>query len=122
MTLNRIISLSGLLLIAGYLGFHVYGLIAPPPLQVTSPPSGLTTSSKTIAIKGKTLPGAKVEVNGNPLVSDRSGEFGQTLVLGGGIHTLTISARKRYSRPATAVRQILILDGPRVSTSAHGGI
>ena len=122
MTLNRIISLVVLVLIVGYLGFHLYGLIAPPPLEVLLPVQGLTTSSKIIEIKGRTMPGARVEVNGNPIMSDRTGEFGQTLVLSGGINTLTISARKRYSRPATTIRQILILDGQRVSTSTRGGI
>lgn len=122
MTLSRIISLAVLVLIVGYLGFHIYGLVAPPPLEVSSPIQGLTTSSKTIEIKGKTMPEAKVEVNGNPIMSDRTGIFGQTLVLSGGINTITISARKRYSRAATTTRQILILDGPRISTSTHGGI
>lgn len=122
MTLGRIISLTILVLIVGYLGFQLYGLFAPPPLTVTSPPDGLTTSNKTIKIKGKTMPGATVEINSNPILAHRSGEFDQTLVLSGGINTIMISAKKRYSRPATIIRQILILDGQRISTSTHQGI
>lgn len=122
MSLNRLIPILILTLVAGFLGIHLYGLIAPPALEIVSPTENLTTSSRFVAIKGRTNPGAKVEVNGNPIFSDRDGEFGHTLVLSGGINTIIVTAKKRYGRPATVVRQILILDGPRISTSTHGGI
>lgn len=122
MTLGRLGILTLTLALVGYLGLHVRELLAAPSLTLYSPVQGLTTSAKAIEIQGKTSPGATVEINGAPLPPPPSGEFKHLLVLKRGINTITISAKKRYSRTAEIVRQILILEGGPISTLEHNGI
>lgn len=115
MTLRRLCIFTLTLALMGYIGLQVKGLLAPPPLELNSPPQGLTTSNKAIEIAGKTIPGAIVEVNGEKLPSLTSGEFKQLVVLGGGINTITVSAKKRYSKPTVVSRQVFILVGEKIS-------
>lgn len=115
MNIRRISILLGIVAIFTYLGLELKTLLAPPPLELNSPPQGLTTSNKTIEIAGKTIPGAIVEVNGEKLPSQTSGEFKQLVVLGGGINTITVSAKKRYSKPTVISRQVFILVGEKIS-------
>lgn len=115
MSISRIITATVLVAILGYVGVHIAGLLAPPPLELMSPPQGLTTSNSTIEIKGKTLPGASVEINGSPLPALADGKFNHLLVLNGGINTIVVSARKRYSKPTVIERQIFILEGGKIS-------
>lgn len=122
MTLSRIIILTITLAILGYLGSQLRTLRTAPPLELYSPPPVLTTSNKVIEIKGKTIPGAEVEVNGVNLPILRTGEFEQILVLGRGVNTIVVTAKKRYSKPATIERQIFILEGDKITQGAGGGI
>ncbi len=115
MTLRRITLLLGIVALLAYLGLELKSLLAPPPLELNSPPQGLTTSNKTIEISGKTMPGAFVEVNGEKLPALVSGEFKQILVLSRGLNTITVSAKKRYSRPTVVERQVFILVGEKIS-------
>lgn len=122
MTLGRLASLLLLASILGFIGIHLQGLISAPPLTVSSPRQGLTTSSKAVEIQGETLPGATIEINGSPLLSPQSGKFKHLLILNGGVNTITVTARKRYSRPAVIERQVFILDGGKISQGTGGGI
>ncbi len=123
MSLHRIAFLAVIVVITGYIGLHLRGLLAPPPLEILFPPQGFTTSNDTIEIAGKTSPGAFVEVNGRPLPSPDSGQFSHLLVLDRGITTVTISARKRYSKSAVMQRQIFVIGGgEKISKGEQGGI
>ena len=122
MTLRRLTILAVSIAVLGYLGFHIRGLLAAPPLTLLSPPQGLTTSNNVIVIKGKTLPGVTLAINGEKLPLLTSGNFEHTVVLSGGLNTLIVSARSRYSRPAVIKRQVFILEGERLSKGAGGGI
>src|SRR3989338_9169017 len=115
MTIGRIITVGALIAILGYVGIHMVVLLAPPPLELVSPPKGLTTSNTVIEIQGKTLPRATVEINGSPLPALENGKFSHVLVLNRGINKIVVSAKKRYSKPAVIERQILILEGGKIS-------
>lgn len=122
MTISRLIIIACLITIVGYIGIHLNALFSPPPLELFSPAQGLTTSNKNIEINGKTIPGAIVEVNGEILPLLTNGEFKHLLVLGQGVSTITISAKKRYSRINTIERQIYIQNvNERVSKIKAGG-
>jgi len=122
MHMSRIITIAVVLGIFGYLGVNVVRLVAPPPLDLTSPVQNYITSNKIVEIKGTTLTGAKVEVNGRPLTTDREGVFESTLVLNKGLNTVTISAKKRYGRPTVRSRQIFITETNSISQTQTGGI
>lgn len=115
MSFNRLVVILCIVGIFAYVGFHIYGLIAPPRLDIFSPEQGLTTLINNIEVRGKTAPGAVVEINGSSIAPPQSGEFRHLLVLDPGINNITISARKRYSRTAVIERQVLILQTGSIS-------
>ena len=115
MTISRLIVLVIALGLTGYIGINIQRLRAPPPLTLLAPAPGLTTSSATVEIRGKTVPGAQVRINGALLPPFLNGEFGHLLTLGKGVNTLTVEARKRYSKPSIIERQIFILGGEKIS-------
>lgn len=109
--------------LALYIGAQFLSLLSPPPLELFAPRPGLITSGSTIEVKGKTTPGATVKINGSPLALAQSGEFGTILVLNRGINTITVAAKRRYSKTTTIERQILILENSeRISRGDSGGI
>ena len=110
MTIGRIAIVIFIAAILGYVGMHIEGLVSAPELTLSSPAEDLTTSINSIIIKGKTDPGANIEINGNQIPPPTSGNFEHLIVLNKGLNVITIIARKRYSRPATVERQIYILD------------
>lgn len=120
MTLSRLSIMVATLAVVVYLGLQVRGLLKGPPLELFSPVQGLTTSTNTIEIKGRTAPTAVVEVNGSRMSAPLDGEFTHPLVLRGGVNTITVSARKRYSKKTIIERQVLILDGEKISHLQRG--
>lgn len=111
-----------MLALLGYVGVRLNTLLAPPFLEIAFPPEDFTTSNHILEIAGKTAPGALVEINGRLLPTPPSGEFKRLLVLDRGLTTFTVTARKKYSRPALIERQILILGGDnKISQNNLGG-
>lgn len=115
MSFSRLLVVLIIVVVLAYVGFHIYGLFAPPPLDIFSPEQGLTTLINNIEVRGKTAPGAVVEINGSSIAPPQSGEFRHLLVLDPGVNNITISARKRYGKPAVIERQVLILQTGSIS-------
>lgn len=122
MTISRLAVLVIIMGFTGYIGFNIHRLLAEPALTLFAPAPGLTTSSATVEVRGKTAAGAEVRINGSLLPPLPSGEFKHPLTLAKGVQTITVEARKRYSRPATIERQVFILGSDKISQSNTGGI
>lgn len=103
-------------------GTQVHALRAAPILELLSPPPGLESARSAIEIVGKTEPGARVEVNGAPLPAAANGEFRHLLMLKDGLNTIVVSARRRYSRPITIERQVMILKDTSISHNYAPGL
>lgn len=115
MTLSKIGALVICVALVGYIGFNIQRLLVAPVLTLMAPEQGLTTSSATVQVRGKTTQGAEVRINGSLLPPSRNGEFRHQLTLAKGVQTITVEARKRYSRPATLERQVFILGSDKIS-------
>ncbi len=122
MTIGRIAGILFSVAFLGYFGIQFGALARAPSLELYSPTQGLITSSKSIEIAGKTLPGALVLVNNTQIPINQDGSFSKRLVLGNGVNKLVIEAKKRYSRARTIARDIFILDGEKLSGGAQAGI
>ena len=61
-------------------------------LTVTSPSSGTTVYSSSLAVKGKTVPRASVNVNDKETVADGSGNFSATITLDEGENSIMVVA------------------------------
>lgn len=93
-----------------YLGFSLKKVISPPSLLIYSPINDTITKEKSISVIGQTDAEASVIINGEQVLSDMNGEFFKIVNLKDGINKITVTARKKYGRDNTVVRQVLVKD------------
>lgn len=117
--MRRIIFVSVFSVFLGYLGYVVSGLLIPPSLTITEPGDGVVSKSRTIELHGKTIPDAKVTVNGGAILPTEKGDFSTLLVLGNGVNTIEVKAEKRYSRPRVVTRTVLIQENGKALSELH---
>ncbi len=100
----------GVLIIAclGYLGFLLKNIFEPPFLRIDYPPDNLVTAESQLAISGQSEPETDITMNGQPVLADKQGVFKREIYLSEGLNTLTITAKKKYGRTASASRQVLV--------------
>jgi cytoskeletal protein RodZ len=91
-----------------YLSFYFKKITIAPKLIITQPASNLSLKSNNIIIYGQTEPEAEVKINGEIVLNNRDGYFSQEISLKKGLNTLTIKAKKKYSREQIITRQILV--------------
>ncbi|MDO8592917.1 MAG: helix-turn-helix domain-containing protein [bacterium] len=91
-----------------YLGYRVNKIISPPLLIINSPLANLITDQSALAVAGKTEAEANLTVNGETVLSDKSGNFSKIISLKNGINIITVTASRKYSRGSTVVRQVLL--------------
>lgn len=100
------------LLVGGYLGMHVYGLLRSPGLEIFSPQEGLVVRSPEVTIQGKTDLEANITINGIDVMATNTGEFIQTVPLREGTNMVSIVAQKKFGGSTQAVRSIFFQPGP----------
>jgi|SRR3990167_2229766 len=91
-----------------YLGYRLNKIISPPLLIVDSPMADLITDQNFLVISGRTEAEASLIINGQTVLTDKNGNFLQTVSLKNGINVITITANKKYGRGSTVIRQILV--------------
>ena len=106
--LRRIAMVSVGVLVLGIIGYRVYALMRPPTLLLEQPTDYLSTTSRTIIVRGVTVPGAVLTINGRTFVPDQRGGFSAELVLLPGTNTIELEAKMRHSRAARIIRRIQV--------------
>ena len=66
------------------------------------------TSEAGIEVKGMTEPGSELSINDEIILTDNEGNFNQFINLKKGLNTLEITSKKKYSRPNTIIKQVLV--------------
>ena len=103
------ILISGAILICFlYLIFYFKNIITAPELIIIQPDKNIMTTANSIVISGRTEPGAEVMINGEIVLNNNQGVFSQTVNLKKGLNSITVSAKKKYSREQAITRQILV--------------
>lgn len=90
-----------------YLGYRVNKIISPPPLLIFAPAADLITGKPNLLVTGRTEAEAYLTINGETVLSDKSGGFSKLISLKSGINIITITASKKYSRSNAVIRQVL---------------
>ena len=90
-----------------YLGYRVNKIISPPLLIINSPLTDLTTDQTSLNVTGRTEAEASLIINGQTVLTDKSGDFSPIISLKNGINIITITANKKHSRASTITRQVL---------------
>ncbi len=103
------IMVSGAILICFlYLIFYFKNIVTAPDLQITQPDKNILTSASALTVSGQTEPEAEVRINGEIVLNNDKGIFSQTINLKKGMNSITVSAKKKYSRERSITRQILV--------------
>lgn len=108
---NAIIALVALICLV-YLGFLVDRIFQPPLLTLEYPAVDTTVQERRLEVRGLTAPETDVTINGQTVQVSVEGRFIKELYLEQGLNTITVVAKKKYSRPASVIRYVLFENTP----------
>lgn len=91
-----------------YLWFLISKIISPPLLIITFPDNNFITSETAITITGQTDPEAGIKINEKDILINSQGIFSQKINLKSDLNTITIVAKKKYSKKQILTRKILV--------------
>ncbi|MFA6027727.1 MAG: helix-turn-helix domain-containing protein [Patescibacteria group bacterium] len=98
----------GLVALSSYLIYEVGNFVQPPDLIVNNLPDQLTTKEHAITIAGQTEADTQVFINGQVILTDKEGNFEETISLRTGLNTIKIVAKKTHSKERIIYKQILV--------------
>ena len=91
-----------------YLGIKVEAIMRPPELLVANPAQDILTDAKFLDVKGTTLPGSQVTINGEPVSVNEDGSFLEKINLSEGINEIRIHAKRDHSKENIVVRRVVV--------------
>jgi cytoskeletal protein RodZ len=91
-----------------YLAFYLKKIFTPPKLEIYSPVENVISSSSSVIVAGKTEKESQIQINGQDILIDNSGNFSQEVNLKKGLNSIIIETKKKYSREMIITRQILV--------------
>jgi hypothetical protein len=95
-----------LLLVCTYLFYQYSHLTKAPYLRIDSPVDQARFLSSPILVSGRTDPDARVEINSQPVILDKNGDFKSEVNLFSGTNDLLIKAISRRNRETSLHLQI----------------
>jgi cytoskeletal protein RodZ len=98
----------GVAVTAGYIVSQVFGLAAPPKLELAKPSANQVVTSETVDVVGKTTPGAEVAINNQPVPADPNGNFSEHVRVLSGTNLLRVTAKNKSGRSRAVSRSILV--------------
>lgn len=111
----KILTILGILIVAGYSFFALKDVVRGPHIDVATPQSGYSTTTPMIGISGSVFRGNLFFINNATTTIDLEGNFSEQLLLSSGYNIITLEARDRYGRTKSeAIEMILV---PKVSSS-----
>ena len=105
------------LVVLGYLGWEVRSIIRPPSLAIDYPPFQLTTTDRSIEVRGSTDAESEVTINGQRVPVDINGSFRETVDLHEGLNTIKIESVRKRSQTKIIYRQVLVEAAEPAQTS-----
>lgn len=93
-----ILALSGVVL---YLFREYHTFVSAPRLVILEPRSQGVVSETDIIVRGEADRGARVLINGQPVLIDAEGYFAEKLLLQPGLNTIVVSAANRFGKERT---------------------
>lgn len=111
---HRIVRLAliglALLAVSAFVLWEVLRVTAPPDLTLASPADNLLTSSHRITLEGNAEKGAAVTANGASVPISMDGHFKETMDLRTGANVITIVASKKFAKPNTIYRRVVVTE------------
>lgn len=97
------------LIIASYLGLQYKKFNSHPILTVNSPQENELVKGLRLDVSGKTDPDATIEVNNQPVIVERSGDFQTELDVTGSTNEIKITAKSRSGKETIISRTIKVI-------------
>ncbi len=92
-------------------------MMAPPSINLVSPPDGLVTMEKSLTVMGRTEREVTLLVNGKPVYIDASGNFIDQLVLREGLNVIRVVAVRKHGQEAEITRRVIVKPTDRPTAS-----
>ena len=93
-------------LATGYVANQIRSVLAPPVLDLTEPGSDLTVQGNSLVIAGRSEVGADVTINEQIVLTDKNGQFTESLILSAGVNTIEVVAKNKFNRESKIVRRV----------------
>jgi len=100
-----VVAAIALIFVVSFIGFSVNNLSKPPYIDIISPLEE-RIFQKDIAIEGKTLDTATIEINGRTISVDEKGYFNQKVELQEGLNIFEIKARSRLGKESNKMLKL----------------
>lgn len=84
------------LIVVLYSGFQAQKIIRGPVITLTSPLNGATYTTALIEVKGVAKNISELYLNDRPLYTDKSGNFGDALLLIPGYNIIKLNAKDKF--------------------------
>ena len=97
-----------ILALASVVTWEVLRVTAPPKLVIVSPADNLLTAEHRVTLEGQAASGASVTVNGVPAAVSMAGSFKEVIDLRTGENVITIVASKKFAKPNTIYRRVVV--------------
>lgn len=97
-----------LVVCVGYLGLQVRRIVEPPKLNVYAPQNGQVTEKQMLVVYGDVEREAQVEINGESIMKNDSGQFKEEVTLSPGINTITVTAKKKHGKTTNETRHVIL--------------
>lgn len=107
----RLLAAAGFFIFVGLLGGYVYlqahAMTVPPDIQLETPADGTRLNGPVLHVKGTTVSGASVKVNGVDAPVDPNGGFELDLNVPRGSTMIIVTSQRRHSKESTVVRRVI---------------
>lgn len=109
--------------LAAYFATQVKKIVTPPEVTLASPKDGLMTIERSVAVEGWTEHEVTLRINGKQVPTDDNGNFRDIIDLQDGVNEITLVAAKKYSKPMTVTRRIIVeqAENPTAQAPLEGG-
>jgi hypothetical protein len=90
----------------GYVANQIRSVLAPPVLELSEPGEDVTIQGNTLVLSGRAEIGADVTINDQIVLTDKNGQFNESLILSPGVNVIEILARNKFNRESKVTRRV----------------
>ena len=82
-------------------------MVKAPSLEITQPPTDISTTQNTIEIIGKTESTAYLSINDQEVYLEADGNFKTEINLNEGVNIIKIESKNRFNKVNTIIRRVI---------------
>jgi cytoskeleton protein RodZ len=99
----------------GYVASQINSVLAPPLLELNEPGGDVTIQGNSFVLAGRAEVGADVTINEQIVLTDRNGQFSESLILSPGVNVIEVVAKNKFNKESRITRRVNA-EAPQAST------